>query len=258
MKYSQELELLQQCVSKIFEQAEEQEREIGYKKRNEIVTSSDLFIEKEIIKTIKSKFPEDRFHSEEFNRDTLLGDRTWLIDPIDGTSNYAHNLDMFVVQIALYDKSEIVLSYIYKPRTKKTYYAITGEGAYLNEQKISVFSDLEQPNQLMSMVGLSHQKTKDKSYFLKLIDYTNRNGIKIRVLGTLGYEMAEMAAGAFVMLYTDVTNFWDVAPGLLLNKEAGATVLNESGNEYHLGDEHMFVFCDKVFGNEVLRELGLI
>lgn len=257
MKYSMELELLEKSVKNIFKKAEEQEKKISYKKRNEVVTSSDLFIETEIIKTIKAKFPDDKFHSEEFNRDTLLGDRTWIIDPIDGTSNYALNLDTFVVQIALYDKDKIVLSYIYMPRTNKTFYSIVGEGAYLDGNKTNVFSDLSQPNQLMSLVGLSHNTKKDKTFFMKLIDYTKEENIKIRVFGTIGYEMALMAQGAFVMLYTDVKNLWDVAPGLLLVKEAGACVFNESGNEYSLGDEHMFIFCNEEFAKTVLKSLGI-
>lgn len=255
MNYKAELDLLQRIVPALFQETEAQERQISYKKRNEIVTSSDLYMEKEIIKAIQKEFPDNHFHSEEFHRDTELHDRTWLIDPIDGTSNYAHHLDMFVTQIALYDKNEIVLAYIHAPRVQKTYYAIKGEGAYLNGEKISVFKDEGQPNRLMSMVGLSHQTTKDKYLFRHFIDFAYQNDIKIRVLGTMGYEMAAMAEGSFAMLYTDVTNYWDIAPGILLVQEAGGIIINQYGKPYRLNDEHMIVCCDEALKKQIVSSL---
>ncbi len=255
MMYRKELELLQENIPLIFQKTEATEKQISYKSRNEIVTSSDLFIETEIIELIRQTFPNDHFHSEEFNRDTNLYDRTWLIDPIDGTSNYAHHLDLFVVQIALYDKGEVVLSYIYAPRVNKTYYAIKGFGAFMNDQPIKVYQDQGQKNRLMSMVGLSHQTTKDKYLFHHFIDFAYQNNIKIRILGTMGFEMAAMAEGSFMMLYTDVTNYWDIAPGILLVKEAGGIIINQFGEPYQMKDEHMIVCCDETLMREVTNSI---
>jgi len=250
MKYQKELELLQNNVPKIFFETEKQNRKVSYKQRDEIVTSSDLYIENEIIKLIKEQFPGDHFHSEEFNRTTQLKDRTWLIDPIDGTSNYAYQLPLFVIQIALYDKGEVVLSYIHAPKINKTYHAVVSQGAFLNNQPMHTYSGEKRPGRLMSMVGLSHQTDKDKSMFMKMIDFSYENHIKIRILGTLGLEMAAMAEGSFVMLYTDVTNLWDIAPGLLLVKEAGGMIVNEKGLPYMFGDEHLIACCNE----EIMRE----
>lgn len=255
MNYQEELKLLIESVPSIYAKTEIQERQISYKQRNEIVTSTDLFMETEIIKAIKNKFPNDTIHSEEYNRDTLLTNRTWLIDPIDGTSNYANNLDLFVVQIALYDMGEVVLSYIYLPRLNKTFSALKGQGAYLNGKRISVYKEATQANQLMSMVGLSHQTTKDKFMFKHLIDYSYKNDIKVRILGSLGFEMSAMAEGAFVMLYTDVTNYWDIAPGLLLIREAGGVVVNQTGNKYVMGDPHIFCFCNESIKEDVIASI---
>ena len=253
--YSQELALIRNTVPDIYRRTETQVQAVSYKKQNEIVTSSDLFIETEIIKAIKASFPDDYFHSEEFNRDTLLKDRTWLIDPIDGTSNYVHHLDLYVVQIALFDKGEVVLSYIYAPKLGKIYHAVKGEGAYLNGKRIFAYAEGEEPNRLMSMVGLSHQTTKDKRMFMRMIDFSYRNRIKVRILGTLGLEMALMAEGSFVLLYTDVTNFWDIAPGLLLVKEAGGIIVNHEGKPYTMGESHMIVCCDEAMKEQVLSSL---
>jgi myo-inositol-1(or 4)-monophosphatase len=253
MKYNEELNMLKTIVPKLFELTEESEKKISYKQKNEIVTSSDLFIEKALIKEIESQFPGDNIHSEEFNRGTELKDRTWLIDPIDGTGNYAHNLDLFVMQIALYDHNEVVLAYIYAPRFKKIFYAIKGEGAFLNGERISVNTDNSMSNSLMSLVGLSHQSKKYKKTFDYLIDFARENALKVRVFGSAGFEMASMAEGIFSVLYTDVSNYWDLAPGLLLITEAGGFVVNELGLNYRLGDKQLFAFGNLEVKDNIMK-----
>lgn len=245
MNYTKELNLLEKIVPIIFEQTEKNEKKISYKARNEIVTSSDLYIEQQLIKEILNVFPGDSFHSEEFNKNTVLKDRTWLIDPIDGTSNYAHHLDMFVTQIALHDHGKFVLSYIYAPRVHKTFTAIKGEGAFCNGNRIHTMSDLSMPNALMSLVGISHDPEKDKSMFTKMIAFSQKEHLKIRIIGTMGFEMAHLSEGSFAMLYTDVSNLWDIAPGILLLEEAGGKVLNEKGCPYQIGDHHLFACANE-------------
>jgi len=255
MNYQKELDLLLKFIPNIFLETEKQERQISYKKKSEIVTSSDLFIERSIINLVLSVFPNDHFHSEEFNRDTLIQDRTWFIDPIDGTSNYAHNLDMFVIQIALYDQGDLVLSYIYAPRVNKIFYAVKGEGAYLNGKRIHTSSTLEDKNRLLSLVGISHDPEKDKSLFYQMIDFANKERIKVRILGSLGFELSELAEGSFTLLYTDVTNYWDIAPGVLLVREAGGIFINELGEPYKLGENHMIACADETIKNKIIEKI---
>ncbi len=252
MRYEQELNLLKTMVPRIFAETEKKTKQVSYKQRHEIVTSSDLYIETELIKAIKTSFPNDHIHSEEFNRNTELQDRTWIIDPIDGTSNYVHHLELFVVQVAFYDQGEVSLAYVYVPRLNKTYYAVKGEGAFLNGEPVSVVSEVNKENKLISMVGISHQTTKDKVIFMKLIQLSKEKGYKLRALGSLGLEMAAMSEGAFVCLYTDVTNLWDILPGLLLIREAGGLIVNEKGERYTLKDQHFLAFDNKETQNQIL------
>ncbi len=244
MTYEKELQLIKSTLPRLFAETEKEQAKISYKKMSEVVTSSDLFIESELIRVIKDAFPSDFFHSEEFNQYTELKNRTWIIDPIDGTSNYAHALDLFVNQVAFYDEGNIVLSVVYYPRVQKIFYAVKGEGAFMNGEKISV-ADSTSKNNLMSLVGISHQTEKNKDMFYQMIRFGYLNNIKIRMLGTLGYEMTAVASGSFSMLYTDVKNLWDIAPGMLLVREAGGYVVNQDGDDYQFGDEHLFCFCDK-------------
>ena len=115
MKYINELNLLKTHVPRIYKEIDNSLKEVSFKSGDEIVTTTDLYIESELIRAIKHVFPKDTFLSEEFHKEGHLVNRAWLIDPIDGTSNYAVNFDAYVVQIALYDEDDLALAFIYDP-----------------------------------------------------------------------------------------------------------------------------------------------
>ncbi|MFW5847738.1 MAG: inositol monophosphatase family protein [bacterium] len=240
MGYKKELLLLKKNIKNIYKQTNNFKTNITYKGKQDIVTSTDLYVEEQIIKTIKTEFPTDHFHSEEFNRDTNLQNRTWLIDPIDGTSNYAIDMDLFVLQIALYDKGDIVLAFIYAPKLKKTYYAIKDYGAYLNGKRYAI-NNKNSANFMMSLVGMTHN---NNNYYKKLINLAVDNKLKLRMLGSVGLELAFTSEGIFNIFYTNVTNLWDIYPGILLLRESGAILLNEKGKPYNLNDKNLFVCKD--------------
>ena len=242
MDYKKELVLLKTSIKDIFEKSNNFKTDIAYKGKEDIVTSTDLYVEKQIIKTIKEEFPNDYFHSEEFNSNTELKDRTWIIDPIDGTSNYAIDLDLFVLQIALYDQGDIVLAYIYAPKLNKTYYAVKNSGAFLNEENYNI-NNKKSSNFMMSLVGLTHNKNNNH-YFNRLIDLAVDNKFKLRMLGSIGLELAFASEGIFNIFYTNVVNLWDIYPGILLLRESGAILLNEKGETYNLSDKNLFVCKD--------------
>jgi len=252
MKYQKELNLLQAVTKNIYEQTLKFDFVTDFKGEQDVVTTTDLFVESELIKAIKNEFPEDNFHTEEYYHETLLKNRTWIIDPIDGTSNYVSGLGLFVIQIALFDFGDIVLSYIYLPTFNKTYYAIKGNGAYWNDQKYLVNDNLKKTNFLISMVGITH-KNEDKYYYKKITDYSIKHKYKLRMLGSIGLELALTSEGVFDLFYTNVTNIWDLYPGILLLKEAGAILVNEKGKDYQLGDLNLFV-CKNNAVEEMLKE----
>ncbi len=253
MNYKKELDLLKIEIKRIYNQTKNQEILTKSKGEQDIVTSMDLYIEEEIIKAIKKEFPNDFFHTEEFHHETIIKNRTWVIDPIDGTSNYAKNLGLFVVQIALYDQSDIVLSYVYAPELDKTYYAIKGNGAYLNDHPYHV-NDHHSSTFMISMVGLSHKK-EDKIYYKKIIDYSIEHKYKLRMLGSVGLEIALTSEGIFDLFYTNVTNHWDLYPGILLLREAGAILLNEQGKVYQLDDLNLFACKNEEVKDKLLKIL---
>jgi myo-inositol-1(or 4)-monophosphatase len=105
------------------------------------------------------------------------------------------------------------------------------------------------------MVGITH-KTKDKYYYKKILDVAIANKYKMRMLGSIGLELALMSNGVFDLFYSNVTNIWDLYPGILLLREAGAILLNETGNEYSLGDLNLFV-CKNEEVLDKLKDLVL-
>lgn len=249
MRYMNELELLRKITKTIYSESKSLDVSSSFKGEQDIVTSTDLFIEKSLTKKIKEVYPDDNFHTEEYNSKTLVEGRTWIIDPIDGTSNYASKLELYCIQIALFDEGDIVLSYIYVPEFDKEYYAIKGHGAYKNGKKYLIDDFKIKTNFLVSMVGITI-KDRDKTYYHKLLDYAMANSYKLRMLGSIGVELSYMSEGIFNLFYTNVTNIWDLYPGILLLREAGAILVNEKGENYSLGDKNLFVFKDK----EVYRD----
>jgi len=254
MNYQKELDLLKLHVPKIYSEVESKNKEVSFKSGDEIVTTTDLYIESNLIKVIIEAFPTDTFLSEEFHKDGLLQNRTWMIDPIDGTSNYAVDLNLYVVQIALYDQNDLALSFIYYPRDNKTYYAIKGHGAYLNDQRITVTDNKKPSNKMLSMVGYTIRNS-EKTIYEKLLHYAVTENIKLRMLGSIGLELALASEGIFTMFYTNVKNLWDLAPGVLLAREARALVFNEKGKDYQIGDSHLFLSKNEAFKAKMLESI---
>lgn len=254
MQYQKELDLLDKHVKAIYEKAIKSVVDVTFKKEQDIVTSTDLYVEKHLIEKIKSSFPTDLFHSEEFHNQTELKNRTWIIDPIDGTSNYASNLPLYVVQIALYDKGDLALAYVFAPKLDKTYYAIKDQGAYLNGKRYFANDISHQTNFMMTMVGLSHS-AKDILIYQKMFNLSVQNKYKLRMLGTMGLELSLTSEGVFDIFYSNVTNLWDLAPGVLLAKEAGALLINQLGKSYQLQDEKLFVCKNEKAKQIVIKEI---
>lgn len=255
MSYKKEVELLKNNIKEIYENAVKLGFDAKFKGTQDIVTTTDLAIEKAIVALIKEHYPQDRFHTEEFYSDTLLNDRTWIIDPIDGTSNYAVGMGLFVVQIALYDHADIALSFVYIPEFNQTYYAIKGQGACMNGIPYHIDDHQGLSNFMISMVGIT-QKDNDKTYYNQLVSFAQKYNYKLRMLGSIGLEMTLASFGIFDLFYSNVTNIWDIYPGICLAREAGALLLNELGQPYRLGiDEHLFICKNQQVKAEVFKHI---
>jgi myo-inositol-1(or 4)-monophosphatase len=243
-KYEKELELLKNNIPALYKKNVDSKRIKQYKDLDSIVTAVDINMEKDIIHLIHRTFKMDYILSEEGHSKNTLKDRTWIIDPIDGTTNFANEIADFVVQVAFYDLNELQFSYLYFPKENKAYYAKKDFGAYVDDKKIHTSDASFLPSEMISLTSLQ-ESGKLNPNIIPIIERAIDKRMKLRIFGSIGVEFIYLASGKTVMMNSYTKNIWDIAPGLLLIKEAGALVLNLEGKPYNLYDCGMVVYANE-------------
>lgn len=201
----------------------------AHKSHHELVTKCDKQSEKIILTALKKRFPKVNFLSEEKGANNLKSEYLWVIDPLDGTNNFATHNPLFSVAIALLHDKQVVMSVIYVPILKEMFWA-TKQGAYLNGKKISVskhhdFKEL--------FVTYCHGKTlADNKKAFKLYEYFHLHAHECRHLGSTSIELAMVACGRTDALIVSGTSLWDVIPGIWLVKNAGGIVTDWQGKTW--------------------------
>ena len=209
--------------------------DIHKKGKHDLVTKADFEANRVIIKTIKQYFPRHDFLSEETGFENNPDVYTWVVDPLDGTTNYAIGDPLFCTALALVHKRDILLSVIYAPLLKEFFVAVRGRGALLNGKKIRV-SLLRKLENAVIVVGRSHRRSSHYSAegIQKKLE---RRAMNTRRLGSDSMDLAYVASGRVdgCLLVPPHISAWDSAPGVLLVREAGGRVSDFGGTEWHLG-----------------------
>ena len=224
--YDEELELALQLIKEAYEQIKYNLSFKVYTKDNDtLVTDSDLAIENFLTTKIKEKFPSDNFMTEENFPDNALYDRTWIIDPIDGTAHFIKKDNFWGIQLAFYDKEETRFSIIYLPERNELYYAAKEQGAYLNNNKI-LPRDLPPLNQTtVEFCGsLLNKFDEKKMYFEKLIQNGRLTVANILHINSCCIAYTNLITGKTDALISSVDRSWDIMPGELLCRECGFDV----------------------------------
>jgi len=207
--------------------------------KNNLVTDYDHKSEKAIISFIKDKFQEHTFLAEESGiTGTNSEEITWIIDPLDGTVNFAHSLPIFSVSIAAVLNKEILCGVVYQPVLKELFVASKGGGAFLNSEKIKVST---QDNMLESFLvtGFPYNVHKNPGFCVDHFVGIIRQGIPIRRLGSAAIDLAYVACGRFDGFWETNLNPWDVAAGILIVQEAGGIVTQYNMENYWLDKDTM-------------------
>jgi len=206
-------------------------RDITFKTPHEIVTRFDLLSEKIIIKTIKENFPEHGILSEEQGRETGQFEWLWIVDPLDGTTNFTMHNPLWTISVALAHKNDIILGMIYAPLLDEMYTAFKGEGAFLNSEPIK-------PSETKYEAALNtycHGGTEPSvARAIKYYAHQKQAGFDCRQLGSAALELAYTAAGRVESVAIPGAHAWDVAAGALLVKEAGGRVTDFRGLDWTL------------------------
>jgi myo-inositol-1(or 4)-monophosphatase len=210
-----------------------QTHKIQYKGDIDIVTEADKLSEDLIIETIKRNFPDHGILSEESPAITSAGKLRWIIDPLDGTTNYSHGYPVFCVSVALENEGTIVLGVIYDPMREDMFVAIHGEGAYLNDKKLKV-SSVNNLSRSLLATGFPYDIRDSKENNL---DYFNAMAINVQAIrraGAAALDLAYLAAGRFDGFWELKLKPWDTAAGCLMVEEAGGVISDIAGQKWHL------------------------
>jgi myo-inositol-1(or 4)-monophosphatase len=224
--------------------------EIQFKEgKQNLVTEYDKVSEETIISTISNHFPEHAILAEE-SGDIRKGNSpvTWIIDPLDGTVNFARNIPVFSVSIAAAIEQQIVSGVVYQPMTHELFIAEKGKGAYLNGKKMDVSKTTDLNHALMA-TGFPYNVDENPLSCIDRFARMQAKGVPIRRLGSAAIDLCYVAAGRFDAFWEVGLNPWDMAAGKLLVEEAGGKITHWDGS-FH----KVFCYDTLLASNELLHQ----
>lgn len=201
------------------------------KKGAGLVTAADLEAEAAAVKILKRARPDFGFLTEEAKPVESKGHGRWIIDPLDGTTNFVHGFPMFCVSIAAEWKGEIVAGVVFHPILNDTYSATLGGGAFVNQQKLSVSRTKRLRDSLLT-TGFTYRKDKWLREEMEAFERLSAVARAIRRPGSAALDLAYTARGVFDGFWERRLSPWDVAAGILLVKEAGGKVTDFNGSKF--------------------------
>lgn len=215
-----------------------QTKDVLTKDLNSLVSYVDQEVEYRIIKLAQSLLPQANFIAEESGQKQSNSPWRWIIDPLDGTTNYLHQLPFFSISIALQYEEKTVLGMVYEPNRKDLFWAIEGQGAYLNEQPLQLSSAPAALSDSLLATGFPYYDFEQTKAYLALLGELMPACRGLRRCGSAALDLAYTAAGRFGGFYEYSLAPWDVAAGAFLVQEAGGFVCDFSGqNDYLFGRE---------------------
>lgn len=210
-----------------------------------LVTEVDKRSESRIIEVIRSNFPAHNILSEEIGALDTSSDVKWIIDPIDGTINYAHGIPICCVSIGVEVAGEIVMGGIYNPFGNELFFAEKGKGSFLNDKKIQVSKESNFAKSLL-VTGFPYNTSGNKNKPVEVFAAIVNKDIPVRRLGSAALDICWTACGRFDGFWEYNLNAWDVAAGYIILTEAGGIVTDFKGGKY------------SVYNKEILATNGLI
>jgi len=212
---------------------------VEYKGLNDLVSYVDKTAEQQLVDALSRLLPSSGFITEENTNNTRSESYNWVIDPLDGTTNFVHGVPCFCISVALMLREKLVLGVIYEINLDECFYAFENGGAFLNGKKISTSATGELKRSLIA-TGFPYSDYHRMKAYMEVFDHLMYNTHGLRRLGSAAVDLAYVACGRFEGFYEYGLNAWDVAAGALIVREAGGIVTDFSG-----GDNY-------VFGKEII------
>ena len=231
-----------------------QPRSISFKGEVDLVTSADHASEKLIVTSLRSAFPEHSIVAEEGSGGTRDGDWVWLVDPLDGTTNFAHAFPVFAVSMALRGPEGLLVGVVYDPLRDECFTAARGLGAWLNGQPIHV-SACRQLDQALLATGFPYDRRTAEDNNVTAFGVFLRRCQGIRRAGAAALDLAYVACGRIDGYWEMRLEPWDFSAGALIVREAGGTVTDYHGVAHEVLDGHDTLASNTLIQSEMLGTL---
>lgn len=208
-------------------------QEIETKSLNSLVSYVDKTAEEQLVAKLSALLPNSTFLTEEETVEQSKGEFQWIIDPLDGTTNFLHQIPYFAVSVALQHHEETILGIVYEVNQKECFYAWKDGGAYLNGKAIKVSKTTNLADALLS-TGFPYYDYDFLDNYMKVFRHLITNTRGVRRCGAAAVDLAYVACGRFDAFFEYSLNSWDVAAGVLLIQEAGGKVADFKGGDNYL------------------------
>lgn len=222
---------------------------------SDVVTEIDKESEETIINFIRKEYPNHSVLAEETGQHDYSSDYLWVIDPLDGTSNFAHGLPIFAVSIGVQKNNETICGVVYDIMRDEMYSAEKGGGAFRNGQKLSVSSN-DDLRKSMLVTGFPYDISENPDFAIERFAAFLKVSRAVRRLGSAAIDMCYVASGVFDGFWEVHLHPWDVCAGKLLVEEAGGNVTNFTGQEINIFSRQILATNGKVDSRmiDILRE----
>ncbi|MBC8400470.1 MAG: inositol monophosphatase [Candidatus Marinimicrobia bacterium] len=240
----------------IINSAAEQPKQIDYKGATDLVTATDRESEAVITGIIRRQFPDHQILAEESGRTNHKSDYVWLIDPLDGTTNFVHGYPSYAVSIGIAYQENLVCGVIVELPVNHVYHAIRGLGAFCDNQPISV-SNVSELGKSLLVTGFGYVHDAAWQANMELFKHFTDLTQGVRRLGAAAVDFAHLASGKVDGFWEFNLHPWDTAAGVLLVEEAGGNITRMDGEKYSVYDKQMLA-SNGCLHSDLLKNIAAI
>lgn len=231
--------------------------QVSMKGPADFVSAADHQAERILKQELSKARPGFGFLMEESGESPGDGKHRWIVDPLDGTTNFLHGIPHFAISMALEREGEIVAGLIYDPMKDEMFFAEKGAGAFVNEKRLRVSARQHLADTVIG-TGIPFRKRGDHPYYLKLLEAVMGNTAGVRRMGAAALDLAYVAAGRFDGFFEIGLSPWDMAAGIILVREAGGYVTEIGGGKDMIQSGEILATNDRLLDplGKLLREAG--
>lgn len=226
---------------------------IEYKGLNDMVSYVDKHAEKQLVRNLKKLLPDAGFITEEDTENIYDKTFTWIIDPLDGTTNFIHGIPTYSVSVALYENQQPVIGVVYEINRGEMFYTYKGGPAFLNNKQIKV-SAASNLSQSLLATGFPYYQFDKQPQYLQLFTEMMQKCHGLRRIGSAAVDLAYVACGRFDAYFEYNLNAYDIAAGAFLVQQAGGQVMNFSGGEEFI-EKREILATNGLIGAEILNSI---